>query len=113
MVDSALSDGRKCTDCTCAPVPVSCDGGIANFSQGCSTGNTAGDAVDLPTKGCTMVDAGLITASLDGGVNVGPLSGTLAQPPVPSDPTAGSCASDGGIATGEVAPTTVTLICCM
>jgi hypothetical protein len=110
VIDSVLDDARKCTSCTCAPVPVSCDGGTAVFSPQC--GPNSGPAIDVPTTACAQLDGGPVT-TLDGGVGFPIISGMILQAPVPTDPTTSSCAADGGVAFGEVTVTTVTMICCM
>lgn len=112
LIDTVMADTRGCTPCTCgAPStgdggPATCSGGLVTVSDQSSCPGP-GSGTDLYTQqffvpvGCYM-----------NGVPCDPGTTTYLNVYKAATATAGTCSPDGGVVTGSVTTSQVT-VCCM
>jgi hypothetical protein len=112
LIDTVMSDTRGCTPCTCG-APSTADGGPATCSDGLVTVSDRsgcpgpGSGTDLYTQlfftpvGCYMNSVSCVSGAT-----------TYLNQYRAATASAGTCPPDGGVVTGSVATSQVT-VCCM
>jgi len=97
----SATDSRGCTACSCAsPTGITCSGGAVAVASSISGSACAGTMDSVPTNGtCTSV-------------TLGPMSNDFVWATAEQTASGGTCAVQGGTASGSVTPAGPTTVCC-
>jgi len=113
LIDTVMSDSRGCTPCTCGAPSTGDDGGLATCSGGIVTVSDRtscpgpGSGTDLYTQTFfAPVSCYMNSVACDPGTT------TYLNLYRAATATAGTCSPDGGVVTGSVTTSQVT-VCCM